>query len=201
MLDRFSLKLARPFLQASAEKLHHMGVSANTVSFAGFILGIGGAAAIALHQFNMAIVLILLNRLADGVDGPLARIEGPTDRGAFLDITLDFIFYSAVVFGFCLADPINNSLAGAALIFSFIGTGSSFLAYAIMAERRRLQNIRLPDKGFYYLAGLAEGTETILFFILCCLFPVLFPPLAWVFFAVCVVSTVLRVIHAYRSLT
>ncbi len=53
------------------------------------------------------------------------------------------------------------------LLFSFInGTGSSFLAYAIMAERSGSAGLPAQQghkrKGFFYLGGLTEGAETIL---------------------------------------
>ncbi len=199
MLDRIALKLAKPLLETTARAVASR-MTADQVSVFGFISGIGGAAAIAFHFYYLGLVLILLNRLADGVDGTLARIKGATDSGAYLDISLDFIFYSAVVFGFALADSIGNSLAAAALIFSFVGTGSSFLAYAILAERQKLTNLRLPNKGFYYLGGIAEGTETTLFFVFFCLFPGSFTPLAWLLAAICWVSTGLRITYAYRTL-
>lgn len=200
MLDHLSLKLARPLLESTARKLAGKNISADQVTICGFLVGITGIVAIATHHYLLALVLILLNRLADGVDGTLARITHTTDSGAYLDIIFDFIFYSGVVFGFALADPGANSLAAAALIFSFVGTGSSFLAYAIMAERHQLTDLRLPDKGFYYLGGLAEATETILFFVLFCLFPGAFSTLAWIFTCACWLSTSLRIIYAYRSL-
>jgi phosphatidylglycerophosphate synthase len=58
-------------------------------------------------------------------DGALARRRGLTDAGGFLDISLDFLFYALVPFGFILADP-RTTLAGGWLLFAFIGTGSSF---------------------------------------------------------------------------
>jgi hypothetical protein len=60
----------------------------------------------------------------------------PTDRGAFLDITLDFLFYASIPLAFALADPAANALPAAVLLAAFIGTGSSFLAFAVLAERR-----------------------------------------------------------------
>lgn len=200
MLDRQSLQFFKPLLEATAGLCKKMGLTADQVTIIGFIIGIGGAAAIACQHYLIGLLLVLFNRIGDGVDGIIARSEGTTDRGAFLDICLDFIFYSAVVFGFALADPDNNGLAAAALIFSFIGTGVSFLAFAIMAERRSLINQRLPNKGFYYLGGLAEGTETILFFVLFCLFPSSFPILAWIFAALCLLAAIARIIYGYKTL-
>lgn len=200
MLDRFSLKLARPLLESTAHFLAARKISADQVTLLGFIIGIGGAVFIACEFYISGLILILLNRLADGVDGTLARSQETTDSGAFLDISLDFIFYSGVVFGFALAAPSQNSLAATALIFSFIGTGSSFLAFAVMAERRGLTNLQLPDKGFYYLGGLAEGTETVLLFILFCLFPRSFSTLAWIFAGICLLTTTMRIIYGYNVL-
>ncbi len=56
---------------------------------------------------------IAASRLADGLDGELARVTAPTDRGAFLDITLDFLFYASVPLAFAWADPAANALAAA----------------------------------------------------------------------------------------
>lgn len=200
MLDKYSLKILKPLLDSMARELSRRGVTADQVSIVSFIVGLLGVVLIARQIYLGGLLLILLNRLGDGIDGALARLTESTDRGAFLDICLDFIFYSAVVLGFALADPERNSLAASFLIFSFVGTGSSFLAYAIMAERRSLSDYRLPDKGFYYLGGLAEGTETILFFILAGLWPSLFPVLAWIFGSLCLLGTAIRVIYGYRSL-
>ena len=200
MLDRYSLQLLSPRLESIARSLVQKGVKADHITIGGFFVGMAGAAAISLRYYFLGLLLILLNRLGDGLDGPLARMTGPTDRGAFLDITLDFIFYSAVIVGFALAEPANNALAATILIFSFIGTGSTFLAYAIMAERRSLKNLKLPQKGFYYLGGIAEGTETILFLILFCLFPSLFSLFAWIFALLCMLATTIRIIYGYNSL-
>lgn len=200
MLDRYSLKILRPLLDSLGGYLQQKGVRADQITIASFAVGLMGAILVARHHYLLGGLFILLNRLGDGVDGVLARLSGTTDRGAFLDICLDFIFYSAVVLGFALADPARNSLAAAFLIFSFVGTGSSFLAYAIMAERRSLTDHRLPDKGFYYLGGLAEGTETIIFFILICLFPSFFPALAWIFGSICLLATAARIVYGYKTL-
>lgn len=200
MLDRYSLQLLSPRLESIARLLAQKGVKADHITLGGFFVGMAGAAAISLRYYFLGLLLILLNRLGDGLDGPLARMTGHTDRGAFLDITLDFIFYSAVIAGFALAEPAKNALPATILIFSFIGTGSTFLAYAIMAERRSITNLKLPQKGFYYLGGIAEGTETILFLILFCLFPSLFSLFAWIFALLCMLATTIRIIYGYNSL-
>jgi phosphatidylglycerophosphate synthase len=140
----------------------------------------------------VALALILANRLADGLDGEVARLSRPTDRGAFLDIALDFLFYALVPLGFAFADPVANALPAAVLIAAFVGTGSSFLAFSVIAAKRGLAPSRYPSKGIFYLGGLTEGFETIAVFVAMCLFPAAFPALAWVFAAACAVTTLTR---------
>ncbi len=200
MLDRWSLKLVAPPLKYLAKKLHQLDVTANQVTVIGFAIGLTVIPLLAMKLYLLALLVILINRLCDGVDGALARERGATDAGAYLDIVLDFIFYAAVVFGFALADPDQNALAAALLLFSFMGTGSSFLAFAIMAERGSIQSMQYPNKGFYYLGGLAEGTETIVLLLACCLFPAYFVWIAVVFSVICWLTTVTRVFGGYYSL-
>jgi phosphatidylglycerophosphate synthase len=154
-------------------------------------LGVLAVPALALGWFQVALVLILLNRLADGLDGAVARINGPTDRGAFLDIALDFVFYALVPLGFALASP-ANALPAAVLIAAFVGTGSSFLAFSVIAAQRGLSARAYPTKGIYYLGGLTEGTETIAILAAMCLWPAAFAPLAYGFALACLVTTVMR---------
>ena len=200
MLDRHILPLLKKPFQTVAGQLVGAHISANTVTITGFFIGMSAIGCLALGWYIGALVLILINRIFDGVDGEVARLMEPTDDGAYLDIVLDFIFYAGVVLGFALGNPVANGWPAALLLFGFMGTASSFLAFAIMAERRGISSLHYPHKGFYYLGGLAEGTETILFFVLCCLLPDYFPALAIVFFCFCLVTTVTRIVFASRVL-
>lgn len=200
MLDRWTLSLIKPPLNRLARHADRHGIRANQVTLAGFALGMLVIPLLALELYSAALIVILLNRLADGLDGELARLQGATDGGALLDIVLDFVFYAAVIVGFALASPAENALAAAFLLWGFMGTASSFLAFAILAERRNLSSMAYPSKGFYYLGGLAEGTETIAFLVAMCLFPAHFVWLAWAFFGLCAITTLTRVVGGYHSL-
>lgn len=199
MLDRPAQALITPWLQAGAGWLVRRGVSADAVTLVGFALGLVGATLIALGQAGFGLLWLLASRLADGLDGAVARATRPTDRGAFLDITLDFVFYACVPLAFALADPPANALAAAVLLASFIGTGSSFLAYAVLAERRGLTSLAYPGKGLYYLGGLTEATETLACFALMCLWPAWFAPLALGFAALCGLTLLARLHAGWRS--
>lgn len=192
MIDALILPTQRRLLARPADRLAARGVTADQVTLAGFAVGVLALPALWAGWFTLALGLILLNRLADGMDGALARATRPTDRGAYLDITLDFAFYALVPLGFALADPAANALPAAVLIAAFVGTGSSFLAFAIIAAQRGQQSAAFPAKGIYYLGGLTEGAETIALFVLMCLFPGWFPVLAYAFAAACLLTTLTR---------
>lgn len=200
MLDKHVVPLLKSPLQKCAHVLLRLDVSADTVSFVGFFIGIASVVAVAVEQYHIALILLLINRLADGVDGELARITRPTDTGAFLDIVLDFVFYALFALGFAFAQPEANALPAAVLIASFVGTGASFLAFSDMAHRAGLEHPDFSYKGLYYLDGLAEGTETVLFFVLMCLLPAYFVVIAWVFAGICALTAINRVVFGYLTL-
>lgn len=199
MIDRAAQAWLTPALQRVAGLLARGGVGADAVTVAGFVIGLAAAAAIALGEPVVGLGLILASRLADGVDGALARLTRPTDRGAFLDITLDFLFYASIPLAFALADPARNALPAAVLLASFIGTGASFLAYALMAERRGVRAEEGLSKGLVYLGGLTEAGETLACFALMCLWPAAFPALALGFAALCGLTTLTRLWAGWRQ--
>lgn len=200
MLDRAIQRALRPALGRAGTALVRLGVGADAVTLAGFVTGMAAALAIGLRQFVAGLVLLLLSRLLDGLDGAVARASTPTDRGGFLDITLDFLFYAAIPLGFAFADPAVNALPAAVLLASFIGTGSSFLAFAALAEKRSLTDTALPGKSFYFLGGLTEATETIVAFATMCLWPQWFGPIAYGFAALCAITTLLRIGWGWQRL-
>lgn len=187
-------------MAATARVLQRTGITANQLTVVGFFIGLLSVVALAMGHTFLALLLLLCNRLTDGLDGELARLTSPTEEGSFLDITLDFVFYAAFPLGFAVLDPQANALPAAFLVASFVATGASFLAFASQAEKR---NIKSPDfayKGLYYLDGLAEGTETIACFVLMCLFPQHFVAIAWLFASVCIITAINRVYFGYRTL-
>lgn len=200
MLDAWIIKRVNLPLTAIARMLKQKRIQPDQLTLAGFGLGLAAFLSIWMNYYTPGLVFILLNRIMDGLDGALARLYGPTDAGAFLDICLDFIFYSAVAAGFALAAPEANALPAALLIFGFVGTGTSFLAFAALARKNNLTSMAYPHKSIYYMGGLTEGTETLLFFVLICLFPAWFPFFAALFFILCLITTATRIFTGYRTL-
>jgi phosphatidylglycerophosphate synthase len=195
MLDAAMRRVIDPPLNSIGRRLAAAGIPANAITLIGFGVGLLAVPALAFEWYGMALALILLNRLADGLDGAVARHAEVTDFGGYLDIACDFIFYAAVAFGFALSRP-ENAVAAAFLMLSFVGTGTAFLAYAVMAAKRGLTTAARGRKSLYYLGGLTEGTETIAVFAAFCLFPSAFPWLAYGFGGLCWLTTVSRMLAA-----
>jgi phosphatidylglycerophosphate synthase len=191
VIDRYAAPFVARALAPAARALTRLGVSADAVTVAALAIGLGAAWAI-VYAPLAGLALILTSRVCDGLDGAMARLRGPTDRGAFLDAAFDFVFYAAVPLAFAVADPARNALPAAVLLFAFMGTASSFLAFAVLAGRRGLASLAFPQKGFFYLGGLTEAAETLGCFALMCLFPAWFPALAYGFAVACGVTTVMR---------
>lgn len=199
MFDRRINTILHPTMNSLVNYIPRQ-ISANTITLVGFAVGLMAVPLLWLNMYSAALAVILINRFLDGLDGAVARKNGITDLGGYLDITCDFIFYSAVILGFALAYPEQNGLAAAFLIFSFIGTGCSFLAFAVVAEKHDISSNAHGKKGFYYLGGLAEGTETILFYVAICLFPEHFPILAVIFGIICWITVFGRFGSAFSLL-
>jgi len=199
MLDHRINKIIHPIMNSLANHIPRQ-ISANTITLASFAVGAMVVPFLWLKLYSTAMAVILVNRFFDGLDGAVARKCGATNLGGYLDITCDFIFYSAVIMGFALAAPENNGLAAAFLIFSFVGTGSSFLAFAVAAEKQGISSDAHGLKAFYYLGGLTEGTETILFFVIICMYPEFFPVLAVVFGSICWITVLGRFGSAFTLL-
>lgn len=196
MLDGRVRRLIDPGLSRAGIWLAARGATANGVTLAGLALGLIAAAMIAGGAGAGALVPLALGRLADGLDGAVARASTRTDFGGYLDITCDFLVYGAIPLAFVLADPAANGAAGGFLLTSFYVNGASFLGYAILAEKRGLTSSARGAKSLYFTGGLLEGTETIVFFAALCLWPAWFPALAWTFAALCFVTAGTRILLA-----
>jgi len=197
MLDGWVRRRIDPSLDRMGRSLAGAGVSADVLTLLGLGAGLGGALMIALRFDGAALLLFILNRLFDGLDGAIARATRRTDRGGFVDIVSDFAVYGAVPLAFALREPAGFALPAACLLFAFYVNGASFLAFAAVAAKRRMAASPRGVKSIYYTAGLMEGTETILFFVAMILAPDWFPALAYAFAGLTLVSALARVALAW----
>lgn len=200
MLDGLMREVIDAPLNEGGRWLAARGASANAVTLVGLVLGLAAAAMIWAGWSGLVVAgVLILSRLADGLDGAVARARGKSDFGGYLDIVCDFAFYGAIPLAFVLRDPAANGVAGAFLLFSFYVNAATFLGFAILAEKHGLESRARGEKSLYFTAGLMEGTETILVFLLLALWPGGFLPLAWVFGTLCLVTAAARLALAART--
>lgn len=201
MLDAKVTPFIKPLLKPLIKALDSKGVTPNQVTLAGFVIGVLALPFIILNWWNMALGCIILNRVFDGIDGELARYQqSSSSAGGFLDICLDFLFYASIPLAFGIANPQEWGIPAMVLLATFIGTGSSFLAFAIAAEKFHIDRPQFANKSFYYMQGVTEGTETILVFLAFCIWPQYFAALAYVFAAACAVTVVTRIVGGFSTL-
>lgn len=198
MLDSAARRIIDPPLNRLGGLLAARGVTANTVTMTALGLGLLAALLVALGWTMIALFPLLLSRLCDGLDGAVARATQKTDFGGYLDIAADFFFYGMIPMAFVFNDPAINGAAGAFLLTSFFVNGTSFLGFAILAEKKDMETDAQGVKSLYYSAGLLEGTETILFLVAICIWPAFFPIMAWIFGTLCFFTALMRVLHARK---
>jgi len=196
MLDQPLRRLIDPPLDRLGHVLAARGIGADQVTLLGLALGLLAGLLVAVADPRVALLPLLLSRLADGLDGAVARAGEPSDFGGYLDIVSDFLFYGVIPAAFVIADPAAHGAAGAVLLLSFYVNGASFLGFAVLAEKRAFLVPAPERKSLYFSPGLVEGSETIVFLVLLCCIPEAFAPLAWGFALLCFLTTVQRVIRA-----
>lgn len=201
MLDAKITPLIKPLLMPVVRRCDRAGLTPDMLTMSGFIIGLFAMPFILSGQFGWALVCVALNRLLDGLDGALARYQhSASSAGGYLDICLDFLFYASVPLAFGLANPMVWGAPAALLLFCFIGTGSSFLAFAIAAEKYQISRPDFNHKSFHYMQGLTEGTETVVFLLAVCLWPQAFTMLAYLFAAACGITIATRIAGGYFTL-
>lgn len=207
MFDSRLRSYVDPVLNKIAETLDKKDISPNTVTFTGFMVAVFCFIALIQQAYILALIFLIANRIADGLDGVLAHHidsqkndkKGKTDLGSFLDIVFDMLFYGGFVFFFAWGRP-DIGDAAAFLLFCFLGTSSSFLAQAILVEKSGAGDTTShQNKGFFYAYGLIEGSETIFCFVLMCLFPQHFNILATGFGLLCLITTIARIKSVFET--
>ena len=197
MIDKEINRYTSSHLNRIANTLYERGVEPTWVTLLGLALAFLCFVALSYGLFYLGLILILINRFLDGLDGSLARLGTPRKFGAFFDITSDFAFYALIPLGFAVHSPHENALPTAFLLAAFYVNGSSFLAEAIIMEKYNIK-FDQADKGFFYSFGLIEGFETICFFVFICLFPNVYANAAYIFFTLTLLTHVIRVFKSFK---
>ena len=203
MIDaRLRANLHGVFARA-AEVVDRPRISPDAITYSGFALGIAAAASAWWRHWIVALALWLLSRIADGVDGALARrrikagaLKNPA--GGYLDIMADFAIYGSFVVG--VAHGAGKSyLPFLFVLLAYYLNGTSFLAFSSIGEK---EGIRLDDgRSLSFIYGLAEATETIVVHSAWCLFSASAGTIASIWAVIVFFSAALRFLHSKRLLT
>lgn len=158
MIDNWARKrlprIAAPLLSAC----QRVGITPHALTWLGFAFALAAAAAVALGHAGVAIGLWWVGRLADGLDGPLARTTGRQSLfGAYLDIVLDMLSYSVMILGFAALHP-DWTPAWAVILVLYVGCITS--ALALGQGEAQAKRAGRDNRGLRLGAGLAEGGET-----------------------------------------
>ena len=159
------------FFDYFGEKIAKIGLSANLITLFGLCIGLLAMNFVAMQNYMTAIICILLNRFLDGLDGAVARQNKITDFGIFLDTTCDYVFYAAIIFGFAIANPEQNAISAAFLLFAFTVAAVTMLSYTIIAHKKNKSSYLALNNSPFYFWGIAQGAETFIALILLCLLP------------------------------
>lgn len=189
MLDASLRERVHPALDRIAGGLHRVGLTPNVVTGIGFVVGVGACVAVATDRWLVGLIMWLLNRLIDGLDGPLARRVGETQLGGFLDIMADFAIYGGIVVAIGWAVP-DARLAALVVFLAYYLNGSAFLAWSSLAQSRMLAG---DGRSLHFPAGLAEGSETIAAMSVVLLFRSYARELLWAWAAVVAITVVQRI--------
>ncbi len=198
MLDTAARRLTGPPLDALAHRVSAAGITPTTVTTTGWLAGIACCLAIVAGAWPLAVVLWLTNRVLDGLDGAVARQVGPTDLGGFLDILADFSIYAGVVLAVAIAVP-DARLACAALLVAYYVSGTAFLALSSILERRRARD-HVDQRSLRFVGGLAEGTETVIVYVLLMVLHQHAALIAWIFAAAVMITALQRTAEAIVTL-
>ena len=175
-------------------------ITANQMTILGLVLGLASAVCFAVHLPVAGMLLWGLNRVADGLDGTLARLGNKqSDFGGFLDLVCDLVVYAAIPVGLTVqassggpaqTDRAWLALSGLLAVF-YVNIGSLFYLSALIQKQQqagsspRVTSVPFPS-------ALIEGFETVVFYTLFMAFPRYLVGLFTVFSLGCVVNIIQR---------
>ncbi len=198
MLDEELRRGTKPLYKPAATALAHRGITGNALTVVSLLSGVFCLGTIAASLNVLGLILWLLNRLLDGLDGEVARLRAETSElGSYLDIAADFFMYGGFLVALAVQHP-DARLALLTLFFAYYLNGSLFLALSGILEKIKAE--RLTERGLHFRRSLTEGFETIVAGVLFLVFPGHVSLIAWVFATMVFVSSAQRLQDAWRML-
>ncbi len=173
------------------------------ISVIGLLFTLAAAVAAAQQLAVIGLTLWLVGRVADGVDGLVARSrDRASDLGGLTDIVADVVGYAAIPVGIAFGiDDRAGWIATSVLLATFYVNVTSWAYLSAILEKRDLSarssgqptSVAMPR-------GLIEGTETIVFFSVALFFLDAATTVWWIMAAAVAVTTAERLRWAAGTL-
>ena len=185
-IKKFSQKLLLPL----GRKLSHIPANAFTVLslFFSFLSGVG----FFLKLLPLIIISLFLIEFFDQLDGVIARLQGPTKFGAFLDSTLDRYGDAAIFIGIILGGYTTPFLG----LLAFIG------AFLTSYTRARIEGLHNKSLGG---VGILERTDRVPLLLFGTIFQFFYQEaIAWTMILMIIGSHITvfqRIFYAYKNLS
>ncbi len=181
MLDKITTRVIRSPLKFLSRYCIKQKISATKVTLAGLFLCPFIVTFITFELYAFALLCIVLNRICDGLDGEIARLSHTHSvAGGYLDVMVDYVFYISVPLGFYFVSPAQNGLASIIILASFTLSATQFLGASTSFTKIQHHATGYPEKSIFYPVNFIEGTETIAYTLLVCIFPSAYPTISYI---------------------
>ncbi len=165
-------------------------VPANVITALGLFFAFLTLLSFLVQNIVFIIITLFIVEFFDQLDGVVARLQGPTKLGAFLDSTLDRIGDIFIFFGIILGGYTNI----------YIGLITLAGAFLTSYTRAKIESLGVPN---LYGVGLLERTDRVPILFIGSIFQIWFPTAIWwtmVILAIGTNVTVLqRLIFAFKK--
>ncbi len=191
-------RILEPLAKGPLQQIHP-----NVLTVSACAVGIGAGVAAWQNATGLALGLWYLNRLLDGLDGTVARVnKKQSDFGGYLDIVLDMVAYVAIPLGLAFAaNRLEVFIALSLLFASFYINSAAWMMLAANLEKRNLgakargelTTVTMPT-------AIVEGAEAVVIYSLFLLFPAWLPFWFSLLAGLVLLSAIWQVVWAYRHM-
>jgi len=191
-------RILEPLAKGPLQQIHP-----NMLTVSACAVGIGAGVAAWQNATGLALGLWYLNRLLDGLDGTVARVnKKQSDFGGYLDIVLDMVAYVAIPLGLAFAaNRLEVFIALSLLFASFYINSAAWMMLAANLEKRNLgakargelTTVTMPT-------AIVEGAEAVVIYSLFLLFPAWLPFWFSLLAGLVLLSAIWQVVWAYRHM-
>ncbi len=185
-------------VETFAEFLNKKHISANMLTSLGLGFAILGLNFLAMENYFLAFLCLVLNRLCDVLDGAVARFSHISAFGIFFDIFADYAAAALLIWGFILGNEAQNAAAGAFYLVGLNLSGVALLALSAISKQDYEALNKTPFK--VCLWGAVQNADIFTALTLMCLLPFWFMPIAIFFGLLLFGKTLLILSGAYWTL-